>query len=140
MTQLGDSLAALNALLNAASAALVCLGWWAVRHGDRARHRKLMLSALGLSALFLVSYLVRVALTGTHRYPGHGAAKALYLFVLLTHMPLAALTPPLVLRAAWLALKGRYAEHRRVVRWALPIWLYVSATGVLVYALLYSAL
>jgi putative membrane protein len=90
-----------------------------------------------VSALFLVSYLVRVALTGTHRYPGDGLWKAVYLGVLGTHMLLAIAVPPLAIRSIWLARRGRLDEHRRLVRITLPAWLYVSATGVLVYLLLY---
>ena len=133
-----DLLASVNAVLNASSAVLIFLGWRAIRGGDRVRHRTLMLSALTVSALFLVGYLTRVLLSGTHRYPGHGALKAFYLALLGSHMVLAAATPPLVLTAVWLALKGRLETHKRVVRYALPIWLYVSVTGVLVYLMLYQ--
>jgi putative membrane protein len=137
VTSLGDTLAAVNATLNGLSALLILVGWLAIRGGARGRHRTLMLSAFTVSALFLVSYLTRVCLTGTHRYPGHGAWKAIYLAILLSHMTLAMATPPLVIRSLWLALKQRLPEHRRLVRWTLPIWMYVSVTGVLVYALLY---
>jgi putative membrane protein len=137
MKELGDLLAAFNAGLNSASTVLLLIGWMAVRRGDREMHRKCMVSALGVSALFLVSYLTRVALTGTHRYPGTGALRAIYLGLLGSHMLLAMLTPPLVLRALYLALRQRFAEHRRLVRYAYPIWMYVSVTGVLVYWMLY---
>jgi putative membrane protein len=137
MKELGDLLAAFNAGLNSASTVLLLIGWMAVRRGDREMHRKCMMSALGVSALFLVSYLTRVALTGTHRYPGTGALRAIYLGLLGSHMLLAMLTPPLVLRALYLALRQRFAEHRRLVRYAYPIWMYVSVTGVLVYWMLY---
>ena len=140
-TSLGDRLAALNAALNATSAALAALGYYAIRRQRRpARHRRWMLSALGVSAVFLASYLVRLAVSGTHRYPGHGLAKAVYLAVLASHVTLAMATVPLVLGAAWLALRGRFDGHRRIVRFALPIWLYVSVTGVVVYLMLYGAL
>lgn len=134
---LADALPSVNAALNSASAVLVVLGFLAIRRGDRERHRALMLSALGASALFLVSYLTRVALTGTHRFPGEGALRALYLAVLGTHTVLAAVAAPLVLTVAWLALRGRFPSHRRLARVTLPIWLYVSVTGVVVYVLLY---
>lgn len=136
--ELADLLASVNAGLNATSAVLIVMGWRAIRAGLRERHRKLMLSALGVSTLFLVGYLTRVALSGTHRYPGHGALKAIYLALLGSHMLLAAATPFLVIGAVWLALRGRLDSHRRVVRWALPVWLYVSVTGVLVYLMLYQ--
>ena len=80
---------------------------------------------------------MRFAISGTHRYPGAGTWKAIYLTILVSHMLLAIATPPLILRAIWLALSARYAEHRRLVRYAFPIWMYVSVTGVLVYLLLY---
>jgi putative membrane protein len=138
VNELGDLLASVNATMNAASAILIVFGWRAILGGRRDRHRTLMLSALGVSTLFLVGYLTRVAISGTHRYPGHGALKVFYLALLASHMLLAAATPVLVLRAVFLALKGRIAEHRRIVRYALPVWLYVSVTGVLVYLMLYQ--
>src|SRR5438477_5539586 len=121
MNQLGDRLAALNATLNGASGILVLIGWYAMRFKrNPAAHRRLMLSALGVSTVFLMSYLTRLAISGTHRYPGHGAMKAIYLSVLGSHVLLAIVTVPLVLAAVWLALKRRFAVHRKVVRFALP--------------------
>ena len=138
---LGDNLAALNATLNATSAVLVTAGWWAIkRQRQSARHKKLMLTALGVSAVFLVSYLTRIAISGTHRYPGSGALKAAYLAILGSHVLLAIATVPLVLGAVWLALNKRYEAHKKFVKYALPIWLYVSVTGVIVYVMLYQAL
>ena len=133
----GAAHAAVNAALNGLSAILIAIGWFSIRAGARDRHRALMLSATAVSAIFLVSYLVRFALSGAHRYPGTGAWKAIYLSVLISHMLLAIATPPLILRAIYLATRDRIGEHRRIVRWAFPIWLYVSLTGVLVYLLLY---
>ncbi len=139
----GAQHAAFNASLNALSAILIGLGWWSIRARDRdqpgvrARHRRYMLSATAVSAIFLVSYLIRFALSGAHPYPGHGTWKAIYFSILFSHMLLAMATPPLVLRAIWLATKRRFDEHRRIVRYAFPIWMYVSVTGVLVYLLLY---
>lgn len=137
--QLGDLLALANACLNGTAAILIVAAYVAILRRSERVHRRLMLSALAVSVVFLASYLTRVALTGTHRYPGHGGLKAIYLAVLSSHMLLAAATPPLVLRAVWLALKRRLVEHRRLVRVALPVWLYVSVTGVLVYVMLYHA-
>jgi len=134
---LADALPTVNATLNAASAALVVLGFRAIRRGRRERHRALMLAAVGCSTLFLAGYLTRMALTGTHRFPGEGALKALYLAVLASHTLLAALAAPLVLRTLFLALRGRFPDHRRIARVTLPVWLYVSVTGVVVYAMLY---
>jgi putative membrane protein len=135
---LAEILPPVNAALNATSAALLFLGWRAIRAGDRARHRALMLSALGTSALFLAGYLTRVALTGTHRFPGAGALRAAYLALLGSHTLLAALALPLVVAAFALALRGRFEAHRRVARWTFPVWMYVSVTGVLVYVMLYE--
>jgi putative membrane protein len=134
---LADLLPTVNAALNLVSATLLFAGWRAIRRGDRERHRQLMLAAVASSALFLVSYLTRVALTGTHRFPGDGALRAVYLVVLLTHTVLAAAAAPLVLRTVFLSLRDRFGEHRRIARWTLPIWMYVSVTGVVVYVMLY---
>lgn len=134
---LGEVLPGVNATLNAASAALVVLGFRAIRRGERERHRALMLAAVGCSTLFLASYLTRMALTGTHRFPGEGALRVAYLAVLASHTVLAALAAPLVLRTLFLALRDRFPDHRRIARATLPVWLYVSVTGVVVYVMLY---
>jgi putative membrane protein len=134
---LGEILPPVNAALNASSATLVFLGWRAIRTGQRTRHRNLMLSALGTSALFLVGYLTRIALTGTHRFPGQGWLRSGYLLLLGSHTILAAAIVPLIAVTLWLAWKGRFDAHRRVARYTLPAWLYVSVTGVLVYVMLY---
>jgi putative membrane protein len=133
----GEILPPVNAALNATSATLLFLGWRAIRGGDRERHRALMLSAFGASSLFLAGYLTRIALTGTHRFPGTGLLRASYLALLGSHTVLAAAALPLVLAAFWLALRGRFEAHRRLARWTFPVWMYVSVTGVLVYVMLY---
>lgn len=133
----GERLAALNALLNGSAAVLLFLGWRAIKAGKISRHRAFMGSAFLVSALFLVSYLTRFYLTGTHRYPGTGAMRTLYLSILLTHTVLAAAVPFLAIRTIYLALKDRIAAHRRIARVTLPIWMYVSVTGVLIYLMLY---
>jgi putative membrane protein len=134
---LAEVLPPVNASLNATSAVLLVLAWRAILAGNRDRHRALVLSALGVSALFLVGYLTRVALTGTHRFPGSGALRTAYLLLLGSHTLLAAAIVPLVAVALWNAWKGRFETHRRVARFAMPAWLYVSVTGVLVYVMLY---
>jgi putative membrane protein len=134
---LGATLALCNALLNGTAALLLFSGWIAIRNRRADIHWKCMVGAFIVSCLFLASYLVRVAVSGTHRYPGSGLWHGIYLTVLLTHMVLAIAVPPLALRTLWLAAKRRYAEHRRLVRFTLPIWMYVSVTGVAVYVLLY---
>lgn len=128
---------AINAILNAASAVFVITGGIAIRRRQLAFHRRCMMAAVVTSAVFLVSYLVRFATSGAHRYPGEGLDKTLYLIVLMSHMVLAVAVVPLILRAVWLALRDDLVRHRRVVRYAYPIWLYVSVTGVVVYLMLY---
>jgi putative membrane protein len=126
-----------NAALNATSAALAVLGWRAIRDGQRERHRALMLAAFASSVLFLAGYLTRIALTGTHAFPGGGLLRAAYLAILASHTVLAAAAAPMVLRTLFLAVRERFPDHRRIARFTLPIWMYVSVTGVAVYVLLY---
>lgn len=128
---------AINAALNATCVVLLVLGRLAIARRDREAHRKLMLGAFLTSTVFLISYLIRFATSGSHRYPGDGWDKIFYLVILFSHMVLAVVLVPLVLRALMLALRGDFAKHLRVVRWAWPIWMYVSVTGVLVYLMLY---
>jgi putative membrane protein len=134
---LADLLPSFNAALNGTSAVLLVLGFRAIRDGHRDRHRALMLAALLSSALFLVGYLTRVALTGTHAFPGTGLARTLYLLLLASHTIFAAAAAPMILRTLFLALRDRVPDHRRLARLTLPIWLYVSVTGVAVYVVLY---
>jgi uncharacterized membrane protein YozB (DUF420 family) len=135
--ELSDSLAALNAVLNGLSGVALVIGWVLIRRGDAAAHKRAMLSAFGISAVFLVSYLTRVALSGTHVYPADAPGRTLYLGMLASHVVLAATVPFLAVGAIVMALKGRLEAHRKIVRFALPIWLYVSVTGVGVYIMLY---
>lgn len=137
-TSLGDTLAAVNAALNATSAAALFTGFYFIRRKDRVRHRAAMLTAVGASALFLVFYVTRVVLTGTHEFAGNGTARAMYLAILLSHMVLAIVVVPLVLRLLYLASRERFDEHARLARWTFPIWAYVSVTGLIVYLLLYQ--
>ena len=130
-------LPALNALLNAASAVLVVLAYRAIRRLQIERHRALMLWAAATSAVFLVSYLTYHARVGSVHFTAQGAPRAVYFAVLISHTVLAAATLPLVLRTLYLGLKRRDDRHRRIARWTLPIWLYVSVTGVIVYLMLY---
>jgi uncharacterized membrane protein YozB (DUF420 family) len=127
----------LNAGLNATSAALLVLGWFLIRAGRRDAHRRVMTAALACSALFLVSYLAYHAQVGSVRFTGTGAVRTVYLAILLTHTVLAAAVAPLAVTAFVLARKGRFETHRKIARWTLPLWLYVSVTGVVVYVMLY---
>ena len=135
--ELGATLALCNAIMNGTSALLLLCGLVAIRRGRRDVHWKFMAGAFTVSCLFLISYVIRVLVSGTHKYPGTGAWKAIYLAILMSHMLLAITVPPLALRTLFRALKKRYPEHRRLVRFTWPIWMYVSVTGVLVYVLLY---
>ena len=130
-------LATVNALLNALAALLLVTGWVCIRRGNVKAHRAAMVAAFAVSAVFLISYLARYAIEGTHRFAGPESVKPVYLAILFTHIPLAALVPVLALRMFFLAWRGRFDAHRRLGRIALPIWLYVSVTGVLVYLMLY---
>jgi putative membrane protein len=137
VTPLAEVLPTVNAVLNGTSALLLFIGYRAIKRRDIAVHRLAMQSAFVTSAIFLVCYLTRVALTGTHRYPGSGLAKLLYFVILGTHMVLAVATLPLVLRSLFLARGERFSEHRKIARVTFPIWMYVSVTGVVVYLMLY---
>src|SRR5262245_47102404 len=135
---LADALPAVNATLNGLSALWIVLGYRSIKQKNIALHRFAMQAAFVTSTVFLLSYLTRVYLTGTHRYPGDGWAKTLYLAILLSHTILAVVTVPLVLRSLFLARRGRYPEHRSIAKYSLPVWLYVSVTGVVVYVMLYQ--
>ena len=130
-------LPALNAALNATSAVLLFTGWRLIRAGRRDAHRRVMLAALVSSTLFLGSYLVYHAQVGSVRFAGTGALRALYLGILLTHTVLAASIVPLVGITLTRALRERYDTHRRLARYTLPLWGYVSVTGVVIYWMLY---
>ncbi len=130
-------LPAINATLNASSAVLLTIGWLLIRARRREAHRKVMLAAFAMSILFLISYLVYHFNVGSVRFQQTGAIRTIYLTILLTHTVLAATVPFLAvitLRRAWAA---RFDQHRRIARITLPIWLYVSVTGVVVYWMLY---
>ena len=127
-----------NAVLNATAAVLLVVGYRLVRARRITAHRRVMLSAFGCSVLFLIGYLVYHAQAGSTRFPGTGAARAVYLTILASHTVLAAAVPVLALVTLSRALAGRFDRHRRIARWTLPIWLYVSVTGVVVYLMLYQ--
>jgi putative membrane protein len=127
----------LNACLNATSAALLSLGFLFIRMKRPCAHKACMVSALAVSFLFLASYVTYHALAGSRPFAGHGWIRAVYFAVLVSHIVLAAAIVPLVLATVYRALGGDFARHRRLARWTLPLWLYVSVTGVLVYWMLY---
>ena len=135
-----EDLPAVNAALNATSAVLVSWGYVSIRRKRIARHKRLMLSAFAVSAIFLASYLYYHFVV-RHGQPtaftGQGPARPVYFAVLLSHTILAAVAAPLVVVTVYLGLSNRLVGHVRLVRWTLPIWLYVSVTGVVVYWMLY---
>ena len=130
-------LPAVSSALNVATTVLLVVGWTRIRRKDTAGHRRAMLAALWTSVAFLVSYLVHHALHGTHGSGATGGARTFYLAVLITHTVLAVAVAVAAPRVAWLALKGRLDQHRRLARITLPVWLYVSVTGVAVYVMAY---
>jgi len=132
-----SALPAVNAFLNGTSAVLLSAGFVFIRRKHIAAHRACMLSAFGVSALFLVSYLVYHAQAGSVPFQGRGWVRPVYFALLLSHIVLAAVIVPLALTTIHRAWTGRFDRHRRIARWTLPIWLYVSVTGVLVYLMLY---
>ena len=131
-------LPALNATLNAVSAVLLAIGYVLIRRGDRVRHKKFMLAALGSSTAFLVSYVVYHANAGSRPFPGQGPVRAVYFAILITHVLLAAIIVPLALATASRGLRAQFERHVRIARWTLPIWFYVSVTGVVIYLMLYQ--
>lgn len=130
-------LATLNAVLNSLAAVLLLAGWVMIRRGNAKAHRAAMVAAFAVSAVFLVSYLTYHALEGSRPFRGEGIVRPVYYTILITHVILAAAVPVLALRMFFLAWKGRWDSHRWLGRITLPIWLYVSVTGVVIYLMLY---
>jgi uncharacterized membrane protein YozB (DUF420 family) len=130
-------LPALNAALNGTAGLLILAGWVLIRRGHRLAHRRVMLAAVACSALFLVSYLVYHFNVGSVRFQRTGAIRTVYLAILLTHTVLATAIVPLVLITLNHGLRERFDKHRRIARVTLPLWAYVSVTGVVIYWMLY---
>lgn len=131
-------LPSVNATLNATAAFFLILGYVLIRGRKRKAHRAAMLAALACSVLFLASYLYYHSQAGSTRFPGTGLVRAVYLTILLTHTVLAAAVPFLAGITVYRAFRGRFDKHRAIARWTLPIWLYVSVTGVVIYWMLYQ--
>lgn len=127
----------LNAILNLVSAVLLMAGYFFIRHRAVTAHKACMLAATATSALFLLSYLYYHYHHGSTRFPGTGWARTLYFWILIPHTLLAAIQVPLIYMTLRHAFAGRVEAHRRWARVTLPIWLYVSITGVLIYWMLY---
>jgi len=137
LTDLYSVLPHLNATLNASSFLLLTSGYYFIRHGRVRAHRRCQLLALTASVLFLVSYIVYHLHHGTTRFAGQGIARPVYFIILTTHTILAAVIVPFVVITLRRALRGDFLRHRAIARWTLPMWMYVSVTGVIVYLMLY---
>lgn len=133
----GRVLAAVNACLNLTSTVLLLTGLRFILRREIRQHRRCMLAATAAGALFLVLYVIRFSLTGTHTFPGPDSIRPYYLAILFSHMVLAIAVVPMVLRLLYLASRERFQAHRALARWTFPIWLYVSVTGLVVYLMLY---
>lgn len=127
----------LNAVFNASAAVLLTCGYAMIRRRRIGAHRACMLGAFTSSMLFLVSYTIYHAQTGSHPFPGHGLARSVYFAILISHVLLAAIILPLAIVTLTRALRAHYTRHRQIARWTLPVWLYVSVTGVVIYVMLY---
>ena len=134
--QISD-LPAVNATLNALAAILLTTGYVLIRRGHRALHKCCMLAALTTSGLFLVSYIIYHANIGSRPFPGQGAIRVVYFTILITHVVLAVAILPLALVTAARGLTAQYDRHVRLARWTLPLWLYVSVTGVVIYVMVH---
>jgi uncharacterized membrane protein YozB (DUF420 family) len=132
------SLPLVNATLNAIATVLLVSGYVCIRRGRRDAHRRAMLAAFATSVLFLISYVIYHAQAGSRPFTGQGPIRTVYFTILISHIILAALTPVLAGLTLWRGLQGRFDRHVRLARWTLPIWLYVSVTGVAVYWMLYQ--
>jgi len=130
-------LPAVNATLNGISAILLTIGWILISKRRIEQHRKVMLSAFATSTLFLICYVIYHANVGSKPFPGQGPIRTVYFAILIPHIILAAVTLPMALITLSRALRSRFDRHARIARWTLPIWLYVSVTGVIVYVMLY---
>ncbi|MHC4135818.1 MAG: DUF420 domain-containing protein [Planctomycetota bacterium] len=133
-----EQLPTLNAVLNSTCALLLVAGFSAIRRGSRRLHAGLMLGALTASVLFLVSYLVYHAYHGSTPYPKRDWTRPLYFAILISHSVLAAVNVPLVILTVVRAARRRFDAHRKIARWTLFVWLYVSVTGVVIYLMLYG--
>jgi putative membrane protein len=132
-----SDLPALNATLNAVSAVFLTAGYRQIRNKNVPAHRACMLAAFGASTLFLISYVIYHAHAGSVRFLRQGWIRPVYFSILITHVMLAAAILPLALVTLTRALRERFDQHRQIARWTLPVWLYVSVTGVIVYLMLY---
>lgn len=134
--EIGD-LPALNAVLNATAAVFLTTGYVLIRRGHRTLHKRCMLAALATSTAFLTSYVIYHAHAGSRAFTGQGGIRVVYFVILLTHVVLAAAILPLALVTTARGLRSQFDRHKAIARWTLPVWLYVSVTGVVIYLMLY---
>lgn len=128
----------INAFLNAVSAVLLTGGWIAIKNKDRDLHKRFMIGAMVSSTMFLTFYVLnRILVGGFTQYQGQGIWRPIYFTILGTHTPLAMVILPASIMAIWHAIHGNFAAHVKITRWLLPVWLYVSVTGVMIYLMLY---
>ncbi len=127
-----------NASLNGLATILLIIGYVCIRQRRIAAHRAVMVAAFATSVLFLISYLVYHAHAGSRPFPGRGTIRVIYFTILITHVVLAATIPPLAGITLWRAYHGQFDRHVRIARWTLPLWLYVSITGLVIYLMLYQ--
>ena len=128
----------MNASLNAIATVLLIFGYVCIRQRRIAAHRAAMVAAFATSVLFLISYLIYHAHAGSRPFPGQGNIRVIYFVILITHIVLAATIPPLAGITLWRAYRRRFDRHMKIARWTLPLWLYVSITGIVVYWMLYQ--
>ena len=138
MMSLTAALPHLNAVLNAIAATCLAAGFYFIRRGDVARHRRMMLSAAVVSAVFLVSYLAHRANAPIFEFRGQGIVRPFYYALLISHVALSVAIVPLVVITLWRALASRFDRHRRIARFTWPAWMYVSISGIFVYLMLYQ--
>ena len=131
-------LPALNATLNSITAILLVYGFILIKRKDIQKHKRVMLSALAMSLLFLTSYLIYHFNVGSVPYPHHDWTRPIYFAILIPHTILATVMTPFIVIAVWRALHGDYEKHKKLVRWVWPVWMFVSVTGVIVYLMLYQ--
>ena len=131
-------LPAVNAILNGTAAVLLVWGYILIRRRQKQTHRRVMIAAFITSCAFLTCYLIYHAHVGSVPFQHPGAIRTVYLSILATHTVLAAAVPPLAIMTLSRGLSARFDKHRAIARWALPVWLYVSVTGVVVYLMLYK--
>lgn len=128
----------LNAILNTIATACLIAGRIKIKQGKKTAHRKIMISALVVSTLFLISYLIYHGQVGSVPYPFHDWTRPVYFAILIPHVILAGLMVPFIIRLVWLAMTSKFERHRRLARFVWPVWVFVSVTGVLIYIMLYA--